>query len=289
VEAAALIATLLIGLLAAPASAHFLTPQSGGSPNADRINWLYRVALYAGAIVFVGVEGALVYSTVRFRRRRRREPLMVRGNTRLELGWTLGAALILVALASLTLAELGAIRNPDNTGAAGYPVASRSTQVASLEQTLPPNGKRLNIQVNGQQFIWRFTYPGAGPTGFGAPYAYEEMVVPTDTTVTLDVVSQDVVHSWWIPQLGGKVDAVPGLVNHTWFKIPHPGVYRGACAELCGRNHADMIATVRAVSPAQFEGWLAKRRADIAAAEKAAAAERAKLNRQTGAQSVLNP
>jgi len=103
------------------------------------------------------------------------------------------------------------------------------------------------------------------------------------------VVSQDVVHSWWIPQLGGKVDAVPGLVNHTWFKIPHPGVYRGECAELCGRHHADMIASVRAVPPAQFEAWLAQRRAQIAAAEKAAAAARAKLNRQTGAQAVENP
>jgi len=288
--AVVLVAIGVIGLVVAPAApAHFFTPQSGGSPNADRINSLYRVALYIGLVIFVGVEGALFYSFVRFRRRRGQRPLMVRGNTGLELGWTVGAAVILVALAALTLAELGAIRTPDNTGAAGYPVASSGAQLASLEQTLPPNGKRLEIQVNGQQYIWRYTYPGAGPTGFGAPYSYEEMVVPTDTTVTLDVVSQDVVHSWWIPQLGGKVDAVPGLVNHTWFKIPHPGVYRGECAELCGRRHADMIATVRAVPPAQFEAWLAQRRADIVAAERAAATARAKLNAQTGAASVENP
>jgi cytochrome c oxidase subunit 2 len=288
-----LAAVVVGGLLAtAPAAlGHALTPESGGSPNADRINWLYRVALYIGAVIFVAVEGALFYSLIKFRARRGRTPVQVRGNTQLEVGWTVGAALILVALAALTLLELKSIRDPDNTGPGSYALASapRGAQFASLEQRLPPNGKRLNIQVNGQQYIWRFTYPGEGATGFGAPYSYEEMVVPTDTTVTLDVVSQDVVHSWWVPQLGGKVDAVQGLTNHTWFKIHRPGVYSGKCAELCGRNHADMIATVRAVPPAEFNAWLAKRRADIAAAQHAAAAERAKLNSQTGAQSVENP
>ncbi|HEV3228538.1 MAG TPA: cytochrome c oxidase subunit II [Solirubrobacteraceae bacterium] len=288
------LAILLAGGLvaAAPAAlAHPFTPQSGGSPNADRINWLYRVGLYIAIVVFVGVEGALLYSLIRFRARRGRTPVMVRGNTRLEVGWTVGAAVILVALAALTFAELSSIRNPDNTGPGGYALASTGggAQFASLEQRVPPNGRRLNIQVNGQQYIWRFTYPGAGPTGFGAPYSYEEMVVPTDTTITLDVVSQDVVHSWWVPELGGKVDAVPGLTNHTWFKIHRPGLYRGQCAELCGRHHAAMIATVRAVPPDQFAAWLAQRKADIAAAQQAAAAERAKLNSQTGAASVENP
>jgi len=107
--------------------------------------------------------------------------------------------------------------------------------------------------------------------------------------VTLDIVSQDVAHSWWIPQLGGKFDAVPGYVNHTWFKIHKPGIYRGQCAELCGRNHADMIAQVRAVPPTDFEAWLAQRKADIQAANNAAEASRAKLNRQTGAAAVQQP
>jgi cytochrome c oxidase subunit 2 len=288
------LAAVVLGILlaAAPAAlAHPLTPQSGGSPNADRINLLYRIALYLAAVIFVGVEGALFYSAVRFRARRGSVPVQVRGNTRLELGWTVGAALILVGLAALTLALLNSIRNPLNTGPGGYPVASAAptSQFASLEQRLPPNGQRLNIQVNGQQYIWRFTYPGAGPTGFGAPYSYEEMVVPTDTTVTLDVVSQDVAHSWWIPQLGGKVDAIPGYVNHTWFKIHTPGLYRGQCALLCGRGHARMIAAVRAVPPAQFEAWLANHVSDIASADAAAQAARAKLNSQTGPQAVENP
>jgi hypothetical protein len=82
------------------------------------------------------------------------------------------------------------------------------------------------------------------------------MVVPTNTTVVLKVVSQDVVHSWWIPQLGGKVQAVPGYTNYTWFKISKPGNYKGQCSFLCGRGHARMIAEVTAVSPAQYKRWL---------------------------------
>ena len=114
---------------------------------------------------------------------------------------------------------------------------------ASAERKLPPNGKALNITVIGRQYIWQYVYPGATePDGLGAPYSYEEMVVPTNTTVTLDIVSSDVVHSWWIPELGGKFQAVPGYHNYTWFKISKPGIYRGQCAVLCGRGHARMIA-----------------------------------------------
>jgi len=92
--------------------------------------------------------------------------------------------------------------------------------------------------------------------------------------VTLQIAAQDVAHSWWIPQLGGKFDAVPGHLNFTWFKVPKPGVFRGQCAELCGRNHADMIATVRAVEPAQFKVWLEDKKGQIEAANTLAAKRR---------------
>ncbi len=142
----------------------------------------------------------------------------------------------------------------------------------------------------GKQYIWQFVYPGANePDGLGAPYSYEEMVVPTNTTVSLDIVSEDVVHSWWIPELGGKFQAVPGYHNYTWFKISKPGIYRGQCAFLCGRGHARMIATVHAEPPAQFEAWLARQKAEIAEANKEAAKARAKLNAHEGAEQVENP
>jgi cytochrome c oxidase subunit 2 len=100
------------------------------------------------------------------------------------------------------------------------------------------------------------------------------MVVPVNTTVVLSIRSQDVIHSWWIPALGGKFDAVPGYTNSTWFKITESGEWDGQCAELCGRNHANMVATVKAVPPAEFEAWLAGKRREIEAANQAAAAQR---------------
>ena len=142
----------------------------------------------------------------------------------------------------------------------------------------------------GRQYIWQYVYPGATePDGLGAPYSYEEMVVPTETTVSLDIVSSDVVHAWWIPELGGKFQAVPGYHNYTWFKIPKPGIYKGQCAFLCGRAHARMIATVRAVPPAQFEAWLANQKRLISQANQAAKIAREKLGDQTGAGQVENP
>jgi cytochrome c oxidase subunit II len=113
--------------------------------------------------------------------------------------------------------------------------------------------------------------------------------VPTNTTVSLDIVSADVVHSWWVPQLGGKFQAVPGYHNYTWFKIEKPGIYKGQCALICGRGHARMVATVRAVPPAQFEAWLTTQKNQIAEANAAAQLSRAKLAKQVGAGQVQNP
>jgi len=269
----------------------FFTPQSGGSSNANQIDSLYKITLYVALVIFVAVEGALLYALIRFRARKGAVAAQIRGNNRLEVGWTVAAAVVLVGLAVLTFAKLSSIQDPTNTSPDGDTLASQSGLVfASTERKLPPNGKSLNITVIGKQFIWQYVYPGANERdGLGAPYSYEEMVVPTETTVTLDIVSQDVVHSWWIPELGGKFQAVPGYHNYTWFKIPKPGIYRGQCAALCGRGHARMIATVKAVPPAQFDAWLAYQKQELKEANAEAAVERAKLNSQTGPERVENP
>jgi cytochrome c oxidase subunit 2 len=276
---------------AIPSTLAFFTPQSGGSPNANEIDSLYKITLAVAAVIFILVEGALVYALLRFRARKGAVPAQIRGNTRLEVSWTVGAALILVALAVLTFAKLGSIQDPANSGPGGAAVASDGGRLyASAQRRLPPNGKSLNIQVIGRQYIWQYFYPGANePDGLGAPYSYEEMVVPTNTTVTLDIQSSDVVHSWWVPQLGGKFQAVPGYHSYTWFKALKPGIYRGQCALICGRGHARMIATVRAVPPPQFEAWLANQKKQISQANAAATAERKKLAGQTGAGQVENP
>ena len=273
-----------------PATLAFFTPQSGGSPNANQIDTLYKITLYIALVIFIAVEGGLAYALLRFRARKGAVAAQIRGNTRLEVGWTVAAAVILLVLAVITFARLSSIQNPPNSGPGGAQLASGGPLYASAERRLPPNGKSLNITVIGRQYLWQYVYPGASePDGLGAPYSYEQMVVPTNTTVTLDIVSEDVVHSWWIPELGGKFQAVPGYHNYTWFKIAKPGVYRGQCALLCGRGHARMIASVKAVPPAQFEAWLAYQKQLIAEANALAQAARAKLKAQTGAGQVESP
>jgi cytochrome c oxidase subunit 2 len=270
----------------------FFTPQSGGSPNANHIDSLYKITLVIALVIFALVEGGLLYALIRFRKRKGAVPAQIRGNTRLELGWTVAAAAILLALAIVTFVKLPSIQNPSDSGPQGDKLASSGGGLlyASSSRKLPPDGKSLNIRVIGRQYIWQYVYPGASePDGLGAPYSYEAMIVPTNTTVTLDVVATDVVHEWWVPQLGGKVQAVPGYHNYTWFKALKPGLFRGQCSFICGRGHARMIATVKAVPPAQFDQWLAEQKKELSEANQQAKVERAKLNSQTGAGQVENP
>jgi cytochrome c oxidase subunit 2 len=146
---------------------------------------------------------------------------------------------------------------------------------AAVGQPNPPGGKALQIHVNGQQYIWRYDYVGEKPISEGrALYAYTDMVVPINTTVILKIYSSDVAHSWWVPHLGGKADAIPGHTNATWFKISKPGTYYGECAELCGENHADMRSRVIALPVDQFKSWLDRQRRDILASQQALAAMR---------------
>ena len=244
--------------------AGFITPESGGSPNADQIASLYRIILYIAAVVFVGVEGALLYSVFKFRAKRNRVAAQIHGNTRLEVGWTVGAALILVALTVVTFVKLPSIINPPNSSASG------SFLSASLTQPTPPNGQKLTVCVQGRQYIWRYTYGNQclnNSFTTKLPYSYQRMVVPAGVTVILDIQSTDVIHSWWIPKLGGKVDAVPGYTTYTWFKAPKAGVtYYGQCAQLCGRQHAFMTAQVQVVSPSQYTQWAATQQKEIQAA-----------------------
>jgi cytochrome c oxidase subunit 2 len=252
-----LVPALVLGaLLMEPsaAAAHFLTPKSGGSPNANQIASLYKIILYIAAVVFVGVEGALFYSVIRFRARRSRLAAQIHGNTPLEIGWTVAAALILVVLTVVTFVKLPSIINPPNSN------ASASFLSASVTQPTPPNGKKLTICVQGRQFIWRYVYGnGCLNNAFASklPYSYQEMYVPAGTTVILDITAIDVIHSWWVPSLGGKVDAVPGYTTYTWFKAPKAGaLYHGRCAQLCGRQHAFMTAMVKVLTPSAYKQWL---------------------------------
>jgi cytochrome c oxidase subunit II len=258
----ALLATgVAIGMLLGPgeqaAWAGALLPERGGSPNADRIASLYTVVLVLAALVFAGVAGMLVFALVRYRERRSPVAAQIRGNTRLEIAWTIAAVGLIVFLAAFSILRLDAIEHP------GPVVASPAAAAAGVG-----DGGRgaLHVDVVGRQYSWMYSYPNGA-------YSYEEMVAPVGVTVELDIVSVDVAHSWWIPKLGGKFDALPGYVNHTWFRLKQAGVYTGQCAELCGRNHAQMVARVRGVSPAAYARWVAQQKRLIDAANATAARE----------------
>lgn len=259
---------LLVGAPAAMAGAIF--PESGGSPQADDIATLYKITFWIGVVIFVGVESALIYSLVKYRARRGGPPAeQIHGNTPLEIGWTVAAACIVLIIAAVTFVYLDDIRNPPASDPDGLQVVSN--EFATINQPAPPGGRGLKIRVNGQQYLWRYDYPEENGRQL---FSYYEMVVPIKTTVVLEITSSDVIHSWWIPKLGGKMDATPGHINETWFKIDKPGVYVGQCAELCGDNHADMRAVVRAVPVAEYEAWAAQRREDIQEAQRALAEQR---------------
>jgi cytochrome c oxidase subunit II len=242
-----------LALLTGTAFAGSIAPESGGSPNADEIAGLYKLVLVVAIVVLLGVEGTLLYTILRFRQKKGAIAAQIHGNTRLEIGWTVGAAVIVVILTVITFIKLPDIENPAETTPPpkGLVPVAGGALYATVDQPAPPGGGGLTIDVNGQQYLWRYEYPGGA-------YSYEEMVVPVNTTVILKIVSQDVAHSWWIPKLGGKMDAIPGYTNKTWFKIPGDKagtIFRGQCAELCGRNHANMVARVRAVTPDQYRAW----------------------------------
>ena len=259
-----------------PALAGPILPEAdGGSKQAEDIRTLDRIVLLIAIVVFAGVEGVLFYCMFRYRARKGRVAAQIHGNTRLEIGWTVGAAVILVFLTIATFAMLPGIKDPapSDIDINGNPIAQNAT-FASRDQKTPPEGEHMNIAVDGMQYVWRYQYPSLEDKKV---YAFTDMYVPVGMTVTLDIRSNDVQHSWWIPALGGKMDALPGYTNKTWFKVTEPGEWEGQCAELCGRNHANMYASVIALPYPEWKAWYDEQATAIEEAEEAAAEGRREL------------
>jgi len=279
----------LAGLALAPAAANagFFFPEKGGSENADKIWTLYLLIFILAWIVFIGVAGALVWALFKFRARKGMVAAQIHGNTRLEVGWTVGAFVILVFITVFTFITLPGIKNPaaSDIDENGNPVTATNVLYAATDQPPPPKGSAsLNIRVDGQQYVWRYQYPRSEKEVF----SYVDMVVPVGMTVTLDITADDVVHSWWIPKLGGKMDAVPGYTNKTWFKIPESQipegsdqvVYDGQCAELCGRNHANMLGRVIGMRYPDYKAWVDRKATEIKSAREQAAKTREEIDKQ---------
>ena len=230
-------ALVLVAAAAAGYNNGGLTPQSSDSPNAHGITQSYLVIGYVTAAIFVLVEGLLLLFVIRFRRRGR-SPLVdgpqIHGSTRLEIMWTVAPAVLLAAIAAFVLATLPGVQDVPSANA---------------------SGGRTDVTVEGHQFYWLFRYPNGA-------ISLDELVVPVDKNVKLTVVApaQDVIHSWWVPKLGGKIDAIPGRTNHTWFRAPAIETYPVKCAELCGVQHAAMKGTVRSVGPDTYRAYVDEQR-----------------------------
>jgi cytochrome c oxidase subunit 2 len=226
----ALGAALVLAAAAGAGNGGF-APATPHSPNAGRINDSYKlIALFTGIILIV-VEGTFITFIVRYRRRNRDRTVegpQVRGHTRLELIWTVIPVLILAAIGSYVFYKLPGIKNVPRASAAGGPLA---------------------IRIDAHQFYWQFTYPNGA-------VSIDELHAPVHRVVKVDIHSHDVDHSWWIPELGGKFDAIPGKTNHTWFQADRTGRYRGQCGEFCGIFHAQMKAYAVIESQADFERWI---------------------------------
>jgi cytochrome c oxidase subunit 2 len=268
-----LFALLALGVLlvAVPeASADLISPESGPSENGNDIDTLFKITLYIGIVIFLLVETTLIYSLIKFRARRQGpEAAQIRGNTPLEISWTIGAALILVMLATVTFVFLPGIKDPPSSKADALEVAE-GVDYATINQKEPPDGNALKITVNAQQYVWRYDYEGQEDQLF----SFHTLYVPVNTTVTLRVFSSDVVHSWWVPKLAGKVDAVPGHENETWFRAEEEGTYEGVCAELCGEGHADMRTRVVVLPVDEYEAWAEQQVEDINEAQTGLAEQR---------------
>jgi cytochrome c oxidase subunit 2 len=193
-------------------------------PPADAIGTLALVVGVIAALIFMGVEAALVYAIWRYRASRvAGEPGTVEGNRRLEIAWTAAPVLILAVVFVLTLSTMAEI------GGAGVPPA-------------------MWVTATGHQWWWEFDY--------GGNKTANELHIPVDTPIDLELASADVIHSFWVPELGPKADLLPGTTNRLRLFARRTGVYDGQCAEFCGVEHAWMRIRVVVESQSEFLAWV---------------------------------
>ena len=209
-------------------------PGEAHSPNAHRVHSAFIfVSIFTG-IILLGVEVALVAFIVKYRRGKRArtaEGPQIHGSTRLEILWTVLPVVVLAVIGSFVLYKLPGIAD--------------APKAAAADQTL--------IRVSGRQFYWQFTYPNGA-------VSIDHLVAPADQVVNEEISAPtwDVIHSWWVPDFGGKYDAIPGNVNKTWFKAP-AGHYAARCYELCGIQHAAMNASVNVVPRTEYGAFITER------------------------------
>jgi cytochrome c oxidase subunit 2 len=221
---------------------------------------LHMTVLSIVTIIGIAVFAAMFTSIYLHRKSRGAEPARFNHSTRAEIIWTIIPIGILVAMA-----------------------VPATRVLIDMEDV---SGAEMDIKVTGYQWLWQYEYLDQGISFYsaldrdsntarqiGSDLAPEEvdnyllevdnrLVVPTETRIRFLLTSADVIHSWWVPDLGWKRDAIPGMVNEAWTQIDEPGIYRGQCTELCGKDHGFMPVVVEAIPRDEFEAWVAERTGD---------------------------
>ena len=233
--------------------------QSPASPVAQAIIDLHELIFWICAVIFVGVFGTMFYALIKHRKSVGHQAVQFHENTTVEIIWTVIPFLILLFMA--------------------WPA---TREVLRMHDTAAPD---MTIKVTGYQWKWNYDYIQDG-FGFystlatplaqiegrepkGEHYLLEvdnPLVVPVDAKVRVLVTANDVIHSWWVPAFGVKQDAIPGFVRDTWFKADKVGIFRGQCAELCGKDHGFMPVVVEVKSKDDYAKWLAEQKQKLAAA-----------------------
>ncbi len=229
----------------------------------------HMIVLWVCVVIGLLVFGAMAVAVFKFRRSKGAVAADFTHNTTAEVVWTVIPVMILIAMAWPATAKLIAMYDTRDS--------------------------EMTVKVTGYQWMWKYDYLGEG-VGFTSRLDHEHdrirqsgerpdpdqhphyllevdnrLVLPVDTKIRFVITADDVIHSWWVPALGWKQDAIPGLINEAWTEIKTPGIYRGQCAELCGKDHAFMPIVVEAVSKEEFARWLASKKPAPAAAPEAPA------------------
>lgn len=250
------IAALTLLGLATACSSEATNPQTAFNPRSDYaiegLN-LFILVIILGVVIGVLVEIVLIATAIRYRRRSANDPLppQIHGSTIVEVLWTTGPVIVVGAILFYTLPVIFSTQAPAPAGA-------------------------MDINVTGHQFWWEFSYPDAHVV------TANEMHLPVGQTVNLVLQSDDVIHSFWVPALGGKRDAFPGHTNYIWLKADSLGEFPGQCYQLCGYSHGNMREKAIIQSPADFQAWLTSQQAPAVTPTDATAAEGAQLFQTRG-------
>ncbi len=199
-----------------------------GSTITTQQSNLYLIILIPAAVVFLIVEGGIIYSVIRFHHRKgdTSEPDQVHGNVPLEITWTALPVVLVIFIFIIGLNTMNGIAAP------------------------APSPNDVHVNVIGHQWWWEFDYSDLNIK------TADELVIPVGTPVQITLTSVDVIHSFWVPQLTGKTDVVPGQTNHMWINASQTGTFDGQCSEFCGIEHALMRARVVVLSKADYLAWV---------------------------------